>query len=93
MGSFASELDASVREGSLSRTTHYLGYEGASAKELRHDAVATRVSVQMLELLTEHGYDPDRPGLRNTGERGRRLIDYSTVLGNDDVVSVDSVLN
>lgn len=80
-------LDTAVRSSSVSRTAEVLSQDDTHTNDLRHDAVATGASVEMLELLTKHKYDPDRAGLHNTGEQGRRLIDYSTVLGRDDVVS------
>lgn len=79
-------LRSSVFEGSVPRTAHLLDVEKASTQHLRHSAVASNPSVDLLETLTRFGYDPDTPGLQNTGEQGRRLIDYAAVLRNDTVV-------
>jgi len=80
-------LRLSVHEGSVPRTTHLLEVEKASPQHLRHETVASNTSVDLLEVLTRFGYDPDAPGAQNTGEQGRRLIDYPEVLRSDAVVT------
>jgi len=77
----------SVADGGIAETQQHLEHEVSLTQHLDHATVSCKPSVELLELLTRYGYDPDRPGAQNLGERGRRLIDYDRVLKNDDVVS------
>ncbi|KAF2099800.1 ankyrin [Rhizodiscina lignyota] len=82
----AQHLRDAIYHGDVTRVIQLLDVERAPLSVLNHSTVSQNTSVELLETLVDRGYDINRPGLQNTNEHGRTLIDYPGVLKKEAVV-------
>lgn len=86
----ATELEKSltnpVMSGDVATVSAILEDGNVSKLQLSHEIVAIGATVELLELLTAHGYDINRPGSNMPSQQGRTLIDYKQVLAKENIV-------